>query len=142
MFLSIRSVVCIGNHMTIQLFISSPTVYQFCVGFLIAWVLPINLLTNLIWYLHFTICLDDQISFYMLAKDFADKELKPFARKKIHFSAHNKLFFIIFFLSHSFISRLHVINSLFSTYYIRFYYHFQVKFFYSFPIMIKCCSSI
>ena len=97
MFLSIRSVVCIRKHMTIQLLTSSPTVYQFCLGFLIAWVLPINLLTNLIWYLHFTICLDDQISFYMLAKDFADKELKPFAREKIHFSAHNKLFFIIFF---------------------------------------------
>ena len=71
--------------MTIQLLISSPTVYQFCLVFLIAWELPINLLTNLILYLHFIICLDDQISFYMLAKDFADKELKPFAREKSTF---------------------------------------------------------
>ena len=88
------------------------------------------------------ICLDDQISFYMLAKDFADKELKPFAREKIHFSAQNKLFFIIFFCVTFFISRLHVENPLFSSYYIRFYYRFQVRFFYSFPIMIKYCSSI
>ena len=88
------------------------------------------------------IYLDDQISFYMLAKDFADKELKPFAREKSTFQHIINYFLSSFFVSHSFISRLHVKNPLFSTYYIRFYYHFQVTFFYSFPIMIKYCSSI
>ena len=38
--------------------------------------------TDLFRVLLIIIRLDDQISFYMLAKNFADKDLKPFARKK------------------------------------------------------------